>query len=71
MMISQTLPQNIGDRHAGHVAAWNFIVFLSLGFDYGKPIMALFIVQIYVVLGVRSFIFEDEFKLRTVLYTLF
>ena len=33
--------------------------------------MALFIVQIYVVLGVRSFIFEDEFKLRTVLYTLF
>ena len=71
MMISQTLPQNHGDRHAEHVAAWNFIVFLSLGFDYGKPIMALFIVQIYVVLGVRSFIFEDEFKLRTVLYTLF
>ena len=70
MMISNTLPQNHGDKHAGHVAAWNFIVYLSLGFDYGKPIIALFIVQIYVVLGVRSFIFEDEFKMATVLWTL-
>lgn len=63
-MVSHTLPFDVGSQHQTILFWYLLWTFTSLSFHFWQAIVPIILLQAYVLIGVRHFIYQDEITFK-------